>query len=63
MPLFGVDRINEKVILHIDFFSFKPSSEVCREKIPMNNFRYMDLYLINKFRKWQKVNEINFLDL
>lgn len=63
MPLFGVDRIDEKVILHIDIFSFKPSSEVRREKIPMNNFRYMDLYLINKFRKWQKVNEINFLDL
>lgn len=63
MPLFGVDRIDEKVTLNIDFFSFKPSTEVCRKKIPMNNFRYMDLYLIIKFSKWQKVNDINFLDL
>lgn len=52
MLLFGVDRIDEKVIFYIDFFLFKLLLEVCREKIFMNNFCYMDLYLINKFRKW-----------
>lgn len=52
MLLFGVDRIDEKVIFNIDFCFFKLLMEVCRKKIFMNNFCYMDLYLIIKFSKW-----------